>query len=95
MNQVLFIVIGVVVCLALVYFNYRHNRRFSFDENRLRAIVGRIFSETGTTMLPKKDFIYKLKQIMNCTQKEALFLYGKARDRGIIVADNTEVRPAA
>ncbi|MBM6992875.1 MAG: type III effector protein [Prevotella sp.] len=95
MNNVVVIVIGVVLVLALVYLNYRHNHRFSFDESRLRATVDRIFRETGASMLSKKDFIYKLKQILNCTQKEALYLYGLARGKGMIVDDNKEVRLAA
>ncbi len=95
MNALLYIVIGVVLCLALVYLNYRHNHRFTFDEGRLRTAIERIFRETGLRQLSKKDFIYKLKQILNCTQKEALYLYGMARGRGIIVDEDKEVRLAS
>lgn len=95
MNVVLIIVIAVVLCLALVYLNYRHNHRFSFDEARLQGAIDRIFKETGGGVLRKSDFLYKLKQTLRCTQKEALYIYGVAMTKGIIVAENQEVRRAA
>lgn len=93
MNKVVIIIVGVVLALALVYLNYRNRRLFSFDETRLRAAVDRIFSEANTMILPKEDFIHKLKQVLNCTHKEALFLYGEARSKHIIIAENKKVRP--
>lgn len=94
MKTVLIIVCGVLLCLACVYLNYRHSHRFTFDEGRLRAAVDRIFRETGLDRLSKRDFIFKLKQALSCTQKEALFLYGKARGHGLIVDENKMVRMA-
>lgn len=95
MNVVLIIVIAVVLCLALVFFNYRHNHRFSFDETRLRGAFDRIFSEAEVPMLGKSDFLFKLKQTLRCTQKEALYIYGMAKTKGLIVVENQQVRLAA
>lgn len=95
MNKVVAIIIVVVLALALVYLNYRNRRRFSFDDNHLHAAINRIFSEAGATVLSKADFVRKLKQVLSCTQKEALFLYGEARKKNMIIAENKEVRPTA
>lgn len=93
MNKVVVIVIVVVLALALVYLNYRNRRRFSFNENQLRAAIDRVFSESGASVLSQHDFVHKLRQALNCTQKEALYLYGIARKRNMVIAENKEVRP--
>lgn len=95
MNVVLIIAIGVVLCLALVYFNYRHNHRISYHEARLKGAIDRIFDEANGVVLDKKVFLFRLKQVLRCTQKEALYLYGVAKGKGLIVGENAEVRQVA
>lgn len=42
----------------------------------------------------RSDFLLRLKQILGCTHKQALYMYGVARTKGLIVVDNKQVSMA-
>ncbi len=42
----------------------------------------------------RSDFLLRLKQILGCTHKQALYMYGVARTKGLIVVDNKQVSKA-
>lgn len=94
MKMVYIILIAVVVILAIAYLTYRKNHNLAFDEPRLKDAVNRVFSESGESTLKRSDFLLRLKQILSCTHKQALYMYGVARTKGLIVVDNKQVSKA-
>ena len=85
-------ILVVAVCLALVYFNYRHNHHFKFNKEKLSAAVDKIFAEPNAQTMQKNDFLWKLKHIYGCTHKEANFLLGAAKKLGMIAEEGQNVR---
>lgn len=92
--KMVYIIIGVVVILAIAYLTYRKNHNLAFNEPRLKDAVSRVFSESGESTLKRSDFLLHLKQILGCTHKQALYMYGVARTKGLIVVDNKQVSKA-
>lgn len=56
--------------------------------------VNRVFSESGMSTMKRSDFLLHLKQILGCTHKQALYMYGVARTKGLIEVDNKQVSKA-
>jgi len=42
----------------------------------------------------RSDFLLRLKQILGCTHKQTLYMYGVARTKGLIEVDNKQVSKA-
>ena len=42
----------------------------------------------------RSDFLLRLKQILGCTHKQALYMYGVARTKGLIEVDYKQVSKA-
>lgn len=94
MKMVYIIIIAVVVILAIAYLTYRKNHNLAFNEPRLKDAVSRVFSESGESTMKRSDFLLRLKQILGCTHKQALYMYGVARTKGFIEVDNKQVSKA-
>lgn len=94
MKMVYIILIAVVLILAIAYLTYRKNHNLAFNEARLKDAVNRVFNESGESTLKRSDFLLRLKQILGCTHKQALYMYGVARTKGLIVVDNKQVSKA-
>ncbi len=94
MKMVYIILIAVLVILAIAYLTYRKNHNLAFDETRLKDAVNRVFSESGESTMKRSDFLLRLKQILGCTHKQALYMYGVARTKGLIKVDNKQVSKA-
>ena len=88
------ILIAVVLILAIAYLTYRKNHNLAFDETRLKDAISRVFSESGESTMKRSDFLLRLKQILGCTHKQALYMYGVARTKGLIEVDNKQVSKA-
>ena len=94
MKMVYIILIAVVLILAIAYLTYRKNHNLAFNEPRLKDAVSRVFSESGESTMKRSDFLLRLKQILGCTHKQALYMYGVARTKGLIEVDNKQVSKA-
>lgn len=94
MKMVYIILIAVVLILAIAYLTYRKNHNLAFDETRLKDAISRVFSESGESTMKRSDFLLRLKQILGCTHKQALYMYGVARTKGLIVVENKQVSKA-
>lgn len=94
MKMVYIILIAVVFILAIAYLTYRNNHNLAFNEARLKDAISRVFSESGESTLKRSDFLLRLKQILGCTHKQALYMYGVARTKGLIVVENKQVSKA-
>ena len=94
MKMVYIIIISVVVSLAIDYLTYRKNHNLAFDETRMKDAISRVFSESGESTMKRSDFLLRLKQILGCTHKQALYMYGVARTKGLIVVENKQVSKA-
>ena len=94
MKMVYIILIAVVVILAIAYLTYRKNHNLAFNETRLKDAISRVFSESGESTMKRSDFLLRLKQILGCTHKQALYMYGVARTKGLIEVDNKQVSKA-
>lgn len=94
MKMVYIILIAVVFILAIAYLTYRNNHNLAFNEVRLKDAVSRVFSESGESTMKRSDFLLRLKQILGCTHKQALYMYGVARTKGLIVVENKQVSKA-
>lgn len=94
MKMVYIILIAVVLILAIAYLTYRKNHNLAFDETRLKDAISRVFSESGESTMKRSDFLLRLKQILGCTHKQALYMYGVARTKGLIEVDNKQVSKA-
>ncbi len=94
MKMVYIIIIAVVVSLAIAYLTYRKNHNMAFDETRLKDAISRVFSESGESTMKRSDFLLRLKQILGCTHKQALYMYGVARTKGLIEVNNKQVSKA-
>lgn len=94
MKMVYIIIIAVVFILAIAYLTYRNNHNLAFDETRLKDAISRVFSESGESTMKRSDFLLRLKQILGCTHKQALYMYGVARTKGLIVVENKQVSKA-
>lgn len=44
--------------------------------------------------LKRSDFLLRLKQILSCTHKQTLYMYGVARTKGLIVVEDKQVSKA-
>lgn len=94
MKMVYIILIAVVLILTIAYLTYRKNHNLAFNEPRLKDAVNRVFSESGESTMKRSDFLLRLKQILGCTHKQALYMYGVARTKGLIEVDNKQVSKA-
>lgn len=94
MKMVYIILIAVVLILAIAYLTYRNNHNLAFNEARLKDAINRVFSESGESTMKRPDFLLRLKQILGCTHKQALYMYGVARTKGLIVVENKQVSKA-
>lgn len=90
-STIIISVLVVLACLALVYFNYRHNHRFSFNEEKLRASIDKAFTQAQASKMSRTDFLLRLKKIYVCSHKEATFLLGRAKDLGLVNEENKEI----
>jgi hypothetical protein len=84
-------ILVVLACMALVYFNYRHNHRFSFNEDKLRAAIVKAFDQAQADKMSRTDFLLRLKKIYSCSHKEATFLLGAAKEGGLVNEINKEI----
>ncbi len=94
MKMVYIILIAVVLILAIAYLAYRNNHNLAYNEARLKDAINRVFSESGESTMKRSDFLLRLKQILGCTHKQALYMYGVARTKGLIVVENKQVSKA-
>lgn len=92
MSPTTFIIIILVVVVAIVVFNYLHNRRFHHNPENLKKRIDAIFAEATTESLPRTQFLQQLKDAYSCTQKEATYLLGQAREAGFVTVDEKQVR---
>lgn len=90
-NTIIIAVVIVLACLALVYFNYRHNNRFSFSEEKLRATIDLVFTQAQAEKMSRTDFLLRLKKLYSCSHKEATFLLGAAKESGLVSEVNKEI----
>ena len=78
----------VIICLALVGLNRFHHRQHHYNEEDLRQAVKNILSLQPDHILPRADFTKALRYHYNCDNKEALWLLGRAKEKGFIKYDD-------
>jgi hypothetical protein len=78
----------VIICLILVGLNRYHHRQHHFNEEDLRQAVKDILSLQPDHILPRADFTKALRDHYNCDNKEALWLLGRAKEKGFVKYDD-------
>lgn len=82
------ILLIVVVCLALVVFNRYHHRHHHYNVNKLEPAIKEILTVQPEKMMKREDFLKALQHRANCSNKEALWLLGYAKEHGIVKYDD-------
>lgn len=78
----------VIICLALVGLNRFHHRQHHYNEEDLRQAVKNILSLQPDHILPRADFTKALRDHYNYDNKEALWLLGRAKEKGFVKYDD-------
>lgn len=78
----------VIICLVLVGLNRYHHRQHHYNEEDLRQAVKDILSLQPDHILPRADFTKALRDHYNCDNKEALWLLGRAKEKGFVKYDD-------
>ena len=78
----------VIICLALVGLNRFHHRQHHYNEEDLRQAVKNILSLQPDHILPRADFTKALRDHYNRDNKEALWLLGRAKEKGFVKYDD-------
>lgn len=88
------IIIAVIVVLLIVVasFSKHHKHKYVFHETQVADAISKVFSESGAEEMSQTKFLHDFQLKVNCSRKELLFLFGKARSAGMITAENGMVR---
>lgn len=87
-TSTLIILLIVVVCLGLVVFNRYHHRHHHYNVEKLGQTVKDILTIQPEKMMKRRDFLVALQRKYNCASKEALWLFGYAKEHNLIKADD-------
>lgn len=90
------IIIAIIVVLLIVIASTskHHKHKYVFHETQVADAISKVFSEAGADEMTQTDFLKALQLKVNCSRKELLFLFGKARSAGMISAENGNVKKA-
>ena len=88
MNTTTLVVLAVVIiCLVLVGVNRYHHRQHHFNADNLRQVVKNILSLQPDHIMQRADCLKALRDPYNCQSKEALWLLGRAKEKGFVKYD--------
>lgn len=87
---IIFVVV-LIVTVALVLFNYHHNKHLRYNIEELKSYLNDVMTEKGNRML-KTDVLRLIQRKYNCSWKVALYLLGQAREHYIVDFDQQEVK---
>ncbi|SES96883.1 hypothetical protein [Prevotella sp. kh1p2] len=85
-------IVIVLACFAVAIFAYLHRKHISYNLEDLQKSIATLFGSDDS--LPRSKFLMGLKNKYSCSQKDALYLMGQAREHGLIVVEDDKVRPA-
>ncbi len=88
MSTTTIIIVIVIACLTLVALNRYHHRRRHFSTERLHQTVKDILDIQPDHIMQRKDFTKSLRDQYDCTDKEALWLLGRAKEMGFVKYDD-------
>ena len=91
MNSTTIAVIVALALLVLAFFTYLHKKHVRFNKEDLTLKAKGIFDDAGTDMVDETDFVFALKEQYDCSRKEALYLFGKACEKGIVKGEDKKV----
>lgn len=77
----------VIICLVLVVANRYHHRQHYFNTEDLHQVVKNILGLQPDHIMPRADFTKALRDHYNCAHKEALWLLGRAKEKGFVKYD--------
>ena len=92
MNQTTLIIAILGVVVAIVVLNYFNNRKRHHSPENLKKRIDAIFTKKGSEAIDKTQFLQFLKDAYSCTQKEAVYLLGEAREAGFITQEENQIR---
>ena len=88
------IVIAIIVVMLIVIASTskHHKHKYVFHEKQVADAIGKVFSEANAEEMSESKFLHDLQLKVNCSRKELLFLFGKARSAGMVTAEGGTVR---
>ena len=90
-TSTLIILIAVIICLALVVFNHFHKKHLHYHVEGLTQFVTDTLAASPNGIMERRLFLKNLRDHYNCSVKEALWLLGRAKEKGVVKYNDTEV----
>lgn len=93
MNQTIVnAIIIIAICLIGAAAVYLHKKHIQFSPESLETSIKGIFADNAAEEMPRQKFLDELKKKYSCTQKEANYLLGKARELKLVTVEDGMVR---
>lgn len=90
-TSTIIILLAVVVCLALVVFNHYHKKSFHYRVEELVKFVNDTLNAQPGGVMERRAFLRTLRDHYNCSVKDALWLLGRAKEKGAVKYNDKEV----
>lgn len=86
-TTIIVIVIIAVVLVAIAIVSKHSHHKYVFHEEQVRKAIAEVFDENGPDEMSRAKFQHAFQLKINCSRKEMLFLFGKARSLNMINVD--------
>lgn len=94
-STIIIIVAIAIIAVAIAVVSKHSRHRIVYHENEIAAIIDKVFTAAGTNEMDREKFLRAFQLKINCSHKDLLYLFGKARTSGLIIVDSGRVSKPA